>query len=207
MGSAPNSEQLSAILRRNRSEWDQSGWMRSKRRRMPRAGAADDVAARPQAAPSTTTPSFAAIMHGPCVRASSPCAPPPALHCDCSALSDGVCCLEAEPCPPVPAACSSFFLPGLGGPSNQRALHIPQTTVDTAGQDAPEESFCPAPDVPAHAGGVDSAAAGSALQAGAWRWAWEDGELGPDGTEGDSAGLALVLEWSMGAERLLPDPI
>ena len=65
----------------------------------------------------------------------------------------------------------------------------------------------PLHDLPAHAGGVDAAAAGSAPEAGAWRWAWEDGELGPDATEGDSAGPALVLECSMGAERLLPDPI
>ena len=65
----------------------------------------------------------------------------------------------------------------------------------------------PLHDLTAHAGGVDSAAAGSAPEAGAWRWAWEDGELGPDATEGNSAGPVLVLECSMGAERLLPDPI
>ena len=69
--------------------------------------------------------------------------------------------------------------------------------------------FCPPRrplhDLPAYAGGVDSAAAGSAPKAGAWRWAWEDGELGPPTKGNDWAGPAWMPAASVAAEQASPE--
>ena len=97
--------------------------------------------------------------------------------CDC-------CNCNTTRCPLAPAAFDNVSLPGSGILWTRTGLH----------------------DVPAHPGGVDSAAARSALLAGAWRWAWEDGELGPATTGGEWTWPVWMLAASASAERPLPDP-